>query len=68
MARQMKKVSDLPGQSDSTTRRRAQRSRRSERAARFREVTFETLTAKQKDRLLKELAVQAGLIDDSDDE
>lgn len=68
MARAAKRVRDLPGQSERQTDERARRSRGKARGDSLRGVSFERLTAKQKDTLLKELAVQAGLIDDSDDE
>jgi hypothetical protein len=48
--------------------RDAKHSRRKVRTASVQGQTFEQLTPKQKDALLKELALRAGLIEDSADE
>lgn len=68
MARAAKRAVDVTGESE----RRADIKRKAERKAARREArlgrTFESLSQKDRNVLLKELAIQAGLIDDSEDE
>lgn len=45
----------------------SKKSRMASRGKGLRTKSFEDMTNKQKDRLLKQLAVQAGLIEDTDD-
>ena len=47
--------------------RHVAKKKRATAKAGFEGQTFESLNAQQKDTLLKELAIRAGLIDDSDD-
>lgn len=68
MARAAKTVRGLSGQSERQAQERTKDARGKSRRGGLSGKTFEELTAKQKDALLKELAVKAGLIDDSDDE
>lgn len=65
-------VPDLKESREEARRLRARRNRQADRRAEvreaFRDLVFEKLSSDEKDRLLKELAILAGLIDDSDDE
>jgi len=58
------RVVELPGEADKALARRSKKARMAE----LRGKTFEALTSEEKDALLKELAILAGLIDDSDGE
>jgi len=58
------RVVELPGEADKALARRSKKAR----MVGLREKTFEALTSEEKDALLKELAILAGLIDDSDGE
>ena len=64
---QAKKVADIPGRAQAVQAKQAAAARRAARVSDLAGNTFEDLTPPQKDKLLKQLAVAAGLIEDSDD-
>ena len=64
---QAKKVSDIPGRQEIVQGKKDAASRMAARAADLAGNTFEELTPPQRDKLLKQLAVAAGLIEDSED-
>jgi len=68
MAREAIRARDLPGRAEEKAERLAHEARGKARQGSVEGSTFESLSAKQKDVLLKQLAIQAGLIEDSDDE
>jgi len=68
MARKANTTASLPGRSEELAAMQVQQQRRDRRSQHRTGKSFEELTQKQKDHLLKEVAVALGLIDDSDDE
>jgi hypothetical protein len=66
MAKQAIRTKDIPEWAAKKTS--AKTKRRREEGRKMKGKTFEQLSQSEKDVLLKALAVQAGLIDDSDDE
>jgi len=66
MAQQAIRTKDIPEWADKKAAEKTKKQR--EKGRKMAGKTFEQLSQKQKDVLLKALAVQAGLIDDSDDE
>ena len=61
------KTRDIPGRQATVDAKKAAKARQQARKTDFAGKTFEQLTGPQKDALLKQLAVQAKLIEDSDD-
>jgi hypothetical protein len=68
MARKANTTASLPGRSEELAAMQVQQQRRAQRVQGRSGKSFESLTQKQKDHLLKEVAIVLGLIDDSDDE
>ena len=58
---------DIPGWTEEKAAKKAARARAAERHGALSTKTFEELTGQEKDLLLKAVAVQLGLIADSDD-
>ena len=61
------KTKDIPGRQAAVDAKKAKKARQVARKGDLSGKTFEQLNNPQKDALLKQLAVQAGLIEDSDD-
>lgn len=66
--RALEVVPDLKESREQARKLTARRKRQANRRAVFRDQVFEKLSSYEKDRLLKELAILAGLIEDSDEE
>jgi hypothetical protein len=64
---QAKRTKDIPGWADQQAEKKAKKSREDSRKSALSGKAFEDLSGNEKDLLLKALAVQAGLIADSDD-
>jgi len=59
---------DIPEEAEKRSSRAGVEARKVARKGALKGKTLESLTPKQRDQLLKELAIQAGLIEDSDDD